>query len=91
MSQCRCGLSDIGNLRQALGWSKTETCERLAIHRSTLWWAERQPHRCLKPSTVRLLRAYLATPECQAALRAAGYPHPFPEDLNAAPAQRRSA
>ena len=83
MKECRCRFN-WRELRKALDLTQRQMAIMLSCDETTIQRAESlTDHHCPRPGTVKLLRIYLQDPELKARLRIAGYPHPFPEDLNA--------
>lgn len=79
---CRCGIADWRALRKALGLTQMELADLLGVNLSTIWRAERSPHRCPSPLLVRTLRStVLHRAKLRDALRAAAISYPWPNDL----------
>lgn len=83
METCaNCRISDWARFRRAVDLTQEQMAELLGMGVRSVQRLEEGPgHRCLRPAPLKLLRFWLQDPEIQARLRAARYPHPWPEDL----------
>ncbi len=73
---------DWRGLRLALGLTQQQMCELLCVDRKTLYRLEVGRLAAPLRASRTLLRAWLRDPELRRRLEAAGFPHPFPEDLD---------
>jgi transcriptional regulator with XRE-family HTH domain len=79
---CRCRVPDLAALRAALGLTQAELAQMLRCSRTLVQEHEHaRLHRCLGRAEVDFLRGYLRADPYRSLLAAAGYAHPFPEDL----------
>lgn len=83
---CRCRVPDFRALRRALSvpgdaLTLARMAELLQLSERRYWDLEQPPHRCPPAASLALLRGWLRTDHYRARLEAAGYGHPFPEDV----------
>ena len=74
-------MKDWRPLRKAIGLSAAKMAQCLKISQGHLWELESGKTQSILSSTETVLRAFLMQPEVVLRLKIAGYPHPFPEDL----------
>jgi predicted transcriptional regulator len=71
----------------ALGLTQQQMADLLFLSDSAISYLETPPHKCPHLQTIMLIRYHLAKPEFARKLKSAGYPHPYPEDLDSGSAE----